>query len=247
MPDAGTKHIVYTTFTSDGACLPPVIFVGKQPPAGDDGEWHLSSDGLNYAYVIYIEGLTQASTRTTEVYLETIFNRWENGPVDGSVFIMDVAPWHVSAEARALWDDYGLVPKFLPATTGKWLNPCDQSIHREMRRTFSKLQQRRPKNKLKNIIDAYYAVTDKIAMSSFKHTHLLAGDHVEHLRNEAARGFRAGPKNAEELERARLIYEKWVKKTVRRPQDVFRPFTPEALEGDSLDGVHWAQYGRKKK
>ena len=165
MPDAGTKHIVYTTLTSDGACLPPVIFVGKQPPAGDDGEWHLSSDGLNYAYVIYIEGLTQASTRTTEVYLETIFNRWENGPVDGSVFIMDVAPWHVSAEARALWDDYGLVPKFLPATTGKWLNPCDQSIHREMRRTFSKLQQRRPKNKLKNIIDAYYAVTDKIAMS----------------------------------------------------------------------------------
>jgi hypothetical protein len=84
-------------------------------------------------------------------------------------------------------------------------------------------------------------------MSSFKHTHLLAGDHVEHLHNEAARGFRAGPKNAEELERARLIYEKWVKKTVRRPQDVFRPFSPEALEGDSLDGVHWAQYGRKKK
>lgn len=242
--DAGVKHIVYTPFTSSGRCLPPVIFTGAEPPPPDDDPWYYASDGRSYAYVHYIPGLTQASTHTTEIYLETIFGRWENEPEEDAVWIVDSAPWHKSREAVELWGDHGLDVRFLPATTGKWLNPNDQAIHREMRRTFNRLQRADSSIKTRNIIDSYYAVAEDVVKNSYRHTHILLNDYEEHLRNEAARGFRAGSSREVEYEEARQLYEKWFKMTVRRPSDLLRPNRPASLGTSGLDGVRWTRYGK---
>lgn len=238
---------MYTTFSSDGACLPPVIFTGVKPPPGDDGEWYLTSDKKNYGYVVYIEGLASASTRTTEIYLETIFNKWERPPEEDSCFVMDVAPWHVSAEARALWDQYSLHVYFLPATTGKWLNPNDQAIHAVMRGTFNRLQRQSPANKIRNILDAYYSVKDETVTRSWRHTCLLKGDYEEHLRAEACRGFRAGVGWEAHYERGYQEFTDWAKKSVRAPSDTLPGYSPPTSLGESnLDGKRWSAYGTSK-
>lgn len=155
----GSKHTVYTAFCSDGACLPLVIFTGKAVCAADAHPFHTDGNPEHKAYVVRLPDIKQSSTETTEIWLEHMCTQVaEYLPRDSSV-LMDVATWHVSEKMQAIWHLRGINTFFLPAASGRWLNPCDQSIHREMRRAFVQLQQRNPKNKLNNIISAYYAVT----------------------------------------------------------------------------------------
>jgi len=250
--NAGAKHIVYSAFAPDGTCLVLVIFTGQQPPPCDDNRdgrgWYLSSDRQNHAYVHYIEGLSQSSTRTTEIYLETLQNnRFEQALPRDASFVLDRAPWHISAEAAALWNQYHFNVFVLPPTTGKWLNPNDQAIHREIRRQFNRLQLINPRHKVRNIIDAYYAVSEETVRASWRHTYLLRSGYEEHLRKEAARGFRAGVGCEDHFEAANEAWEQWFRASVRRPRDVLSAFNRATVPGSALDGQYWIRYGTSHK
>jgi hypothetical protein len=201
-------------------------------------------DPTHLAFVVYRPGVSSASTETTEIWLENMRCSAAAMLEDGCVLVIDVAPWHVSKEAKAIFAQADLTVCAIPAAAGKWLNPCDQSIHREMRRVFVRLQRERPGRKLQNIISAYYAVSDKVVEHSWDHTGLLKDDYEERLRHTATEGFRPGLGREQEFERAHLAWSGWVSQHLRSPADALSTHQPEQLDDCSLDGTHVINYGR---
>jgi hypothetical protein len=144
-----SKHIVYTAFCVDGSCLPLFIVTGKKVSAAHTDGFHTDGNPDHRAYVVYRPNIKQSSGELTEIWLEHMCKRTENYlPADSSI-VMDVATWHVSKEMIEVWNQRRINTFFLPAASGRWLNPCEQSMHREMRRAFTQLQQHNPRDKLK--------------------------------------------------------------------------------------------------
>jgi hypothetical protein len=224
--------------------LYPVILTSTQPGEPDCGDLFSDGDPTHLAYVVYLPGVSSPSTHTTEIWLECMRRRSRLMLEDDCVLILDVATWHVSADAKAFFAQAALDVRHIPAAAGKWLNPCDQSIHREMRRTFIRLQREQPHTKLRNIIAAFYAVSDSNVEHSWDHTALLKDNYEERLRHIAAEGFRAGCGREEEFERAHLAWSEWVSQHFRSPTDALPSHHPEQLDDCALDGARVVNYGR---
>lgn len=245
--DIGTKHIVYSAFCSDGSCLPPFIITSAAVPVANMGQFHTDGNPLHKAYVVYLPGTSQASGNTTEMWLEHVCRAAENYlPADSSI-VMDVASWHVSKKMLEVWNQRNLNAFFLPAASGRWINPCDQSIHREMRRTFTRLQQHNPKNKLQNVITAYYSVTDSHVLHSWDHTRLLKGDYEAHLAQVASEGYRPTEDRKDFFEAAVEKFDVWAGENVRRADDVLPGVAPVSTSDDKMDGRHWMMFGTSRK
>lgn len=250
--DLGVKHIVFSTFSSTGRTLPPVIITGSDKKSdlstGRNFKCWTSEHNkyLNkYAYVYYVPDMKQLSSKEMEMYLEAMSEEWKLKEGGKPCLLLDVAPWHTSRAARDLWSDYRIDPAFLPATTGKWLNPNDQAIHREMRRSYNGSQLSQPRDKLKNIIDAYYGLSEETVLNSFKHTRILEGDYGGYLRAQSEKGFHATAQREGELQKASEDYKVWAKTEMRNPACVPGPKPPAQLE-TQLDGVYWNTWGRHK-
>lgn len=244
-PNHGCKYIVYSAFVSNGACLPPVIFTSDDvPPSGGDGMYQ-GRDPANRAHVVHVDGVRQASTVTTEVWLQTMCRCHANYLPADSTLVLDVASWHVSKEMTEIFNQRCINTVLLPAATGKWLNPNDQAIHREMRRKYAELTAKHPREKLLNVIDAYYSVKDSAVLGSWQRTGLLEEDFEARLLHAATEGYRAAADQSDFYESCNRSWENWKISNFRHPEDALPGSVPLPLPGGALDGKHHTRYGRE--
>ncbi len=198
---AGDKHIVYEAFTADGACLPPVIFVSHTHERSTDPAGLFKDKDGNFAYVIYMPNLHAPSTDSTVAWLETMTKLNRNYLYDSPTVVLDSLKAHFAEQTTTMRDSIGATLCRLPGGSGKWLNPCDQAINREMRRTFLRLQQHNRVNKLQNIIEAYYSVCESTIVDSFARCGLFEGDPEEIVSSQASQGFKPPLRRKDDCER----------------------------------------------
>jgi hypothetical protein len=135
---------------ANGEVWPPVIFVKERPPDPDlvDGCY---SDGNpdHFAYVVWVKKSAAPSTAQLERWLECMEDKDYNCLLGVNHLLCDSASWHTAAEAQRIFKQHDIIAHTIPAAAGKWINPCDQAPHREMRRVFNHLQQQQPGNKIR--------------------------------------------------------------------------------------------------
>ncbi len=110
---------------------------------------------------------------------------------DAPLVLLDSLPGHFAVDAMTEWKSISATLYRLPAASGKWLNPCDQAINREMRRTFLKLQRLDRSKKLENIVNAYYSIRQDVITHSFNRCGLFSGDPEDIITAQASQGFHA--------------------------------------------------------
>jgi hypothetical protein len=185
--DVGSKHIVYEAFCADGSCLPPVIFVPEPVKGGAD---YYTPSG-HHAILIHLAGLGAPSSESTLLWLKRVTRLRAHYFEDNPHIILDSLRGHFTAEMEEAWQNVNATTHRLPAALGRWLDPCDQSINREMRREFIRLQTRDRKCKLDNIIDAYYSIKDETVKNAFIKCGYLGRDAEEVIRTAESEGYRA--------------------------------------------------------
>jgi hypothetical protein len=157
---------------------------------------------------------------------------------DSPVVILDSLRGHFAEDSALEWEQLGATLYRLPAASGKSLNPCDQAINREMRRTFLQLQQLNRRDKLNNIISAYYSVTEETIVASFDRCGLFKGDPEDIISAQASQGFHSTPARRVDCSRYEKAFTDWMRYSVRNPADVLpRSKKPRALKS-GLSGCH---------
>ncbi len=236
---------MYEAFTADGTCLPPVIFVSHTHKRSTDLEGLFKDKNGNIAYVIYMPDLHAPSTDSTVAWLETMTKPNRNYLSDSPTVVLDSLRGHFAEKAITMWDSIGATLYRLPGGSGKWLNPCDQAINREMRRTFLRLQQHNRANKLCNIIEAYYSVNGSTIVESFARCGLFEGDPEEIVSSQASQGFHPPVQRKDDCERYTSALNEWFKHSVRSAADVLPRSKEPSTHDSTLDGTYWTRYGGK--
>eukprot|EP01118_Nematostelium_gracile_P002401 TRINITY_DN12623_c0_g1_i1.p1 TRINITY_DN12623_c0_g1~~TRINITY_DN12623_c0_g1_i1.p1 ORF type:complete len:235 (+),score=26.22 TRINITY_DN12623_c0_g1_i1:518-1222(+) len=208
VPDFGTKHMVYATFYADGKRLPPVIFyndkkIHTQKYENEAGE----------AFVKYIPHVKGAGEYSTRVYIESMTSGKKNFFGNSTHLLLDSLHGHFTPEVKTLWNDYSVTIHKLPASTGKYLNPCDNIINREFRRIFNKMHHRNADEKLQNIISAYYAIPRKVILSSFARCGIFEGNPVELINNLDNEGYKIDGHYEDDFLKMKAAYINWTNET----------------------------------
>lgn len=199
----------------------------------------------NKAYVIYIPDIGAPSTASTVAWIQTVTKRDCNYFEDSPHIILDALKGHFAEETQIEWEQIGATLYRLPASTGKWLNPCDQAINREIRRTFLKLQQLDNRKKLENIITAYYSVKDETVRACFDHCGLFGGDPEDIISAQASQGFGVIGNRRNDFEKYTTALFSWMGKSIRYSTDILpRGKTTDKLDSN-LDGKYWDRYAMK--
>lgn len=241
--DVGSKHIVYEAFCADGSCLPPVIFVPEPVKGGAD---YYTPSG-HHAILIHLAGLGAPSSESTLLWLKRVTRLRAHYFEDNPHIILDSLRGHFTAEMEEAWQNVNATTHRLPAALGRWLDPCDQSINREMRREFIRLQTRDRKCKLDNIIDAYYSIKDETVKNAFIKCGYLGRDAEEVIRTAESEGYRATRGRSADMARYKTAFIEWASRSTRDQRDVLpRSAPPEQLES-TLDGAQWARYGTSQR
>ena len=244
--EPGEKHIVYEAFTADGSCLPPVIFTTRETEASTEPDGLFRDEKGNEAYVVYIPGLGGPSEKSTAVWLEKMTTRDANYFGDDPHIILDSLRGHFTEVMLGDWENVGATLHRLPAASGKWLNPCDQSINREMRREFMRLQQLDRRDKIRNIIRAYYSIKDETITKSFNKCGVFEGDPDDIISAQACQGYRAKGHRDKQLQSYRVAFLGWAQLNTRSPADMLpRSAPPDAID-KGLDGEYWNAYGTSR-
>lgn len=239
----GVKHIVYEAFCADGSCLPPVIFVPEPIRGGPD---YFTPSG-HHAILIHLPGLGAPSSESTRLWLKKITRVQDHYFEDNPHIILDSLKGHFTETMEEAWQNVNATTHRLPATLGRWLDPCDQSINREMRREFIRLQMHDRKCKLDNIIDAYYSIKDETVKNAFIKCGYLGRNPVEVIRTAESEGYRPTKGRSDEMARYKTAFIKWASRSTRDPGDTLpRSAPPEQLES-ALDGEKWVKYGTSRR
>lgn len=216
-----------------------MIFVPEPPKHGSR---YTTSDNLK-AILLHIPGLGGPSEASTLQWIKAVTSETEDYFDDNPHIILDALHGHFTDAAHEAWSNIGATTHKLPATLGRWLNPCDQGINREMRREFLRLQMQNRNTKLDNIVHAYYSITESTVVNSFKKCGLFGGDPEEVIQNVAAEGYRATGDRRELLESCESAFAEWAATCSRRRADVLpRTQLPAALDS-ALDGRRWTTWG----
>lgn len=239
----GTKHIVYEAFCADGSCLPPVIFTSSEKVIAHDKRMYNPGSLERPAFVVHIPNLGAPSSDSTVAWVEKMTGKDANYLDDDSLLILDSLPGHFSENSKNAFDDIDATLYRLPAASGKWLNPCDQAINREMRRMFLKLQRQNRNRKVENIIEAYYSIKSETIIASFDRCGLFAGDPEDIISRQADQGFHPTLSRKEAVDEYNKEFCAWMHQHVRHISDVL-PRSRNTTELDStLDGKQWKTYG----
>jgi hypothetical protein len=242
-PDKGVKFIVYSAFCLDGSCLPPVIFSSKPVPAPNSDDNMMTVDRDLGAWVFYTPDIEAPGTKSTQIYIERVSRPKANYFSKQPFIILDALRGHFSAESMVEWQLHGVTLVRLPKGLGKWLNPCDQAIHREIRRKYRALQSENPNDQLRNIIRAYYSVKDETVRRSFSHCGIPTGDVNEKVMHQACQGYMPSPSHEVELSEQYSAFMQLCVKKTRSPDD-FLPTNNQVQALDSaLDGRKAARFG----
>jgi hypothetical protein len=161
-----------------------------------------------------------------------------------SHLIFDSLYGHTTTSMMDEWDSYSIQTHRIPAAAGKWLNPCDQMINREMRRCFNKLQRSKVQSKINNIITAYYSISEETVLNSFNRCGLLKGDPQEILMNHVSEGWRCSKGREQQYLQMWDAYLTWVKTLFRSQDHYITKEFPLTSSDDALDGMYWTTYGR---
>ena len=228
---------MYTASTSDGLHLPPVIFTSDYLPDFDDPKSRYTDKDGNAAYLHYIPNISSPNSQTTIMWLHDM--RDERAPMleNGCTLLLDQAGWHKKEEVMQEFEDAEIEVVLLPAKTGKWLDPQDQSFHRELRRKFVALMAQRRGLKLDKILQAYWTMHDKVVTSSWRQTGLLKKHYEEHLRKVAAQGYRAGKGWEKYFSDSRAAFKSWTLKNFGARGRELPGFRVPHAEVSPLDGA----------
>jgi hypothetical protein len=226
----------------DGSCLPPVIFVPSKPK---DGQRYITADNKE-AMLLHIEGLGAPSSASTLAWLNAVTRRGADYFEDSPHIILDSLRGHFAPTVEEKWENIKATTHRLPATLGRWLNPCDQSINREMRREFTRLQMDNRNAKLDNIVRAYYSVKESTVINSFKKCGLFGGKPEDVIDEVAREGYSTAGARHETLEACRVAFTKWATSSVRRPSDLLPRSTFPAAAESGLDGRYWGAAGTSR-
>lgn len=245
--DNGTKHIVIGLWRGDGTRGPPVIFTSDKTLLSDDKHRRVYINDKEYGIVIYEPGVGAPSAKTTSIWIDKRTSRAEKALRSGDHLLLDALRGHFADSPDHMFKDAGVILFKLPEGSGKYLNPPDQAIHRELRRLFRKLQNDNRNEKVLNIIRAYYGVRPETIKNSFRLCGIFEGDPEEIVQYQASQGYRAEGPRAEALKVYEEAFAKWKKDNLRNVVDV----TPQALATSSLpdqmDGVYWKQHGTSRR
>jgi hypothetical protein len=245
--DWGSKEVMYTAVMPNGECWPPVIFTSKKIEDKGSRSIRRLEDKNQFAFVHYMPDNSAPSTKHTEIWLSDMNSQYANMLEGEHQLILDKASWHTSATARKLFAEYDITTHEIPAATGKWLNPCDQAIHREIRRRFNQLQQVRHSDKIDNIIRAYYSLKDTTITGSWRHTALLKGDAKAHLTKVSQEGYHAPAKHAALFDSYLKKFDLWANSSLGA-RDVAEadPHAVRAVKR-GLDGAYWSLNASSRK
>ncbi len=183
------------------------------------------------------------STASTVAWLETMTSKDSNYFTDAPLVLLDSLPGHFAADAMTQWTSISATLYRLPAASGKWLNPCDQAINREMRRTFLKLQRLDRSKKLENIINAYYSIGQDVITHSFDRCGLFSGDPEDIITEQASQGFHATLDRKETVLEYKKAFSTFLADSVRSSQDLLPRSCMTASIDSSFDGEYWNKYG----
>jgi len=187
------------------------------------------------------------SSESTRLWLKRVTRPQDHYFDDNPHIILDSLKGHFTEKMEEAWQNVNATTHRLPATLGRWLDPCDQAINREMRREFIRLQMRDRKCKLDNIIDAYYSIKDETVKNAFIKCGYLGRDAAEVIRTAESEGYRATRARSADMARYNKAFIAWASRSTRDPRDMLpRSAAPEQLES-SLDGEQWVNYGTSQR
>lgn len=221
-----------------------MIFVTNPRKQEDlhDG-WNTTAQGQSF-YIRFIAGAGAPSEQWTSVWLDVLTDPNHEHLHEGTHLILDSLGGHHTKEMQERWKDHGIIPHRIPASAAKYLNPCDQAFHSEMRRIFLDLQHKNHLKKISNIVEAYYTVSQQAVLGSFKHAAVFEGDIDEKLARHVCQGFYPPEKREEDVDRMYTAFMEWCVKHVRDPTDALPRFRSVQALDSSLDGRQSAEFGR---
>jgi DDE superfamily endonuclease len=215
-----------------------------------DRQWYTDGHSAHYAFVHW-GSHSYCNVKQLKQWLNDMKDKLYTDYLAGEVhLILDRAPWHTSREAGHTFSKprYSSISKhFIPAAGGKWLNPCDQAIHRVLRQKYRALQVERPRESLRNIIAAYYSVTEQCVLGSWKSTALLQGNIQRTLEYKSTEGYHAPKGKAAQFCEYQKIFTDWASMNFRRVSDVLPAAQPCSLVGSTLDGRQHTHYIPSRK
>ena len=127
---------------------------------------------------------------------------------DSTHIILDSLKGHFGEKMEEKWQNVAATTYRLPASSGKWLNPCDQAIHREMRRKFIQLQQRNRQAKPDNIVAAYYSISEETVRHSFAKCGVFDRNIDDVIGEAAEEGYKATEGRAEAVARYKAAFSR---------------------------------------
>lgn len=243
----GQKHIVYEAFCADGSSIPPVIFLPEPitEDVGPQGQYY--SAPYHKAYLVHMPNLGNPSEASTLEWLKKLTHFDRDYFDDNPHVVLDSLKGHFGQRMEEKWQDAYVTTHRIPAGAGKWLNPCDQAINRELRRTFTRLQQQDRSQKLDNIIEAYYALKESTIKNSFNRCGLFEGDPSSVITKAVSQGYVASEKRRDSMARYHAAFLDWANGNTRAATDALPRSKHVTDLSCSLDGVHWRVLGTSKR
>lgn len=238
--------MVWTAFCADGSCLPPVIFTKDDPGPPQlrnaRGEWYTDGNRTHYAFVHRVRKCAPSHLQTAQ-WVKDLTSPDFNFLGSSSNLILDKAPYHTDSQSSMLWGQlaskYNTSFEWIPAAGGKWVNPCDQAIHRELRRNFHRLMVQRPQHHLANLISAYYAISEECVRGAWRHTRLLSGEYRKHLSRRETEGYHSSRSWAAQHHLFSKEWDTWVFAHPRLARCLLPDQKPQQLPCSTLDGRKW--------
>ena len=190
----------------DGTVLPPVIFT-DYPKVPKDLE-----QGTD-AKVLYVEGITQPTADLTLRWLDEVSEYLDDSPL----VIHDRGPEYMAKSVQEDIASRGISTLSIPSAGGAFINPCDNSFNSELRHKFFLESQHSYEDKLRGIIDAYYAPKEASMLKYFEH---VGWSGTQPTRRQVQRlvseGYRTGKKNIQLYEEMEQTYAGWQKNLRRK-------------------------------
>jgi hypothetical protein len=133
----------------DGKLLPPVIFTNSRKVVIDP-------DDERRLHIVYMPKLNKPNTQTTLKYLDLMDELLHDSHV-----IVDPGNEFVNSEVKTWFANHNSSLHILAASGGAYINPCDNGFNATLIREYYKQQPRNWKQKVKIILDSYFAAKEE--------------------------------------------------------------------------------------
>jgi hypothetical protein len=199
--DCGDK--VTVSIVADGSCLPPFIAVREAnlPRLTDYPQvkfYRIGRDGDGGVDMVL-------------AYLGWIWNKGYLS--EGDLVLLDRSNCHTSQVVKDWFETRNVDYMFFPASTGALLSPVDNSFNATFKQYYARLNTNSPpdsrKQKLTNIIKAYYEVKDTSIKKWFKSCGILGGNVPQTIERLMNAGFRVAEERKLEHQYHHQLYLEW--------------------------------------